>query len=135
MKDLSNFSVLMFLFIFIYSLLGMELFAYKVAFNGQNLTDLEHGTFPASTFNNFPEAFFSVFIVLGVDGWSTIYINHYRAVSGFSSTLYFISLLCFGQYILLKLFIAILLDNFDEESINTEVVKNLQKEKEKNKVK
>ena len=36
MKDISNFSVLLFIFMFIYSLLGMELFAYKVKFDDEN---------------------------------------------------------------------------------------------------
>ena len=33
LKDMSSFSVLLFLFMFTYALLGMELFAYKVAFS------------------------------------------------------------------------------------------------------
>lgn len=36
MKDISNFSVLLFVFMFIYSLLGMELFAYKVKFDTED---------------------------------------------------------------------------------------------------
>jgi voltage-dependent calcium channel L type alpha-1D len=32
-KDISNFSVLLFLFMFVYCLLGMELFGHKVHFN------------------------------------------------------------------------------------------------------
>lgn len=31
LKDIANFSLLLFLFIFIFDLLGMELFAYKVS--------------------------------------------------------------------------------------------------------
>ena len=34
--DISNFSVLLFLFMFVYTLLGMELYAYRVAFNQDN---------------------------------------------------------------------------------------------------
>jgi hypothetical protein len=112
MKDISNFSVLLFIFMFIYSLLGMELFAYNVKFdeNG-NVSDL--GQYPDSTFNTFLEAFISVFIILANDGWSTIYINHYRA-TGIKSTFFFVSLIIIGQYILLNLFLAILIRNFDE---------------------
>ena len=32
-KDISNFTVLLFLFIFTYAMLGMELFAYKIRFD------------------------------------------------------------------------------------------------------
>ena len=33
LKDIASFSILLFLFIFIFTLLGMELFAHKVKFN------------------------------------------------------------------------------------------------------
>lgn len=113
MKDISNFSVLLFIFMFIYSLLGMELFAYSVKFDADGHPS-EDGTFPDSTFNTFLEAFVSVFIILANDGWSTIYINHFRASGWMKSTFFFVSLLIIGQYILLNLFLAILIRNFDE---------------------
>ena len=105
----------------------MEFFAYRIKFdeNNQPLSppfDPEVGSYPDSTFNTFLEAFYSVFIVLANDGWSLIYINHFRAVSGFKSTLFFISLLGFGQLILLNIFLAILVSNFDEDSFNSSVI-------------
>jgi hypothetical protein len=65
MKDISNFSVLLFIFMFVYTLLGMELFAYNVSFDMNNqpikldtndldLSDLNIlYTFPRANFNNF----------------------------------------------------------------------------------
>lgn len=103
MKDISNFSVLLFIFMFIYSLLGMELFAYKVKFDDDNkpmtneqIIENLPGSYPDSTFNTFLEAFTTVFIVLANDGWSTIYINHYRACGKFKATFYFVSMLILG---------------------------------------
>ena len=78
-KDVSNFSILLFLLIFTYSLLGMEVFAYNVAFNDLGYFDLGRGGYPDSNFNYFLEAVASVFIVLANDGWSTIFFNHYRS--------------------------------------------------------
>jgi hypothetical protein len=93
----------------------MELFAYKIKFDANGLpTDSEDGNYPDSTFNTFLEAFVSVFIILANDGWSTIYINHYRAAGWMKSTFFFVTLLIIGQYILLNLFLAILIRNFDE---------------------
>lgn len=89
MKDISNFSVLLLIFMIIYSLLGMELFAYTVAKD-------DDGNYPDSTFNTFIDAFISVFIVLANDGWSTIYVNHYRSVGPLKSSLFFITLLMIG---------------------------------------
>lgn len=125
MKDVSNFSVLLFIFIFIFSLVGMELFAFQVKFDDNdepidpaNILDADGndipGNYPDSTFNTFLEAMISVFIVLANDGWSTIYINHKRATGSTKSNIFFISLLIVGQFILLYLFLAILLHNFDE---------------------
>ena len=96
-KDIRDFTILLGIFIFIAALLGMEFYAYKVAFKqGEdtvildyeskiNLTtgQLTNGTanvdFPDSNFNDFLQAFATVFICLANDGWSTIYIQHTRA--------------------------------------------------------
>lgn len=130
LQDVSNFSILLFLFIFIYTLLGMEMFANQVAFDGNDqpalpradsngllLTDHESLNeqgiaFPDSTFNTWMEAFATVFIVLANDGWSTIYINHYRSTGTLKPSLFFITLLVIGQHIMLNLFLAILISNF-----------------------
>lgn len=118
MKDVSAFSILLFLFMFIYSLLGMELFGFKAKFNSHGFIDMDDGDDPDSNFNNFLEAFTTVFVVLTNDGWTTIYYNYYRATGSAVSTVYFISLIILGQKVLLNLFLAILLENFDEDSIN-----------------
>ena len=59
----------------------------------------------------------SVFIVLVGDGWTNIYTMYNRACGSIKSTIYFLSLLIIGKYIILNLFIAILILNFEEESI------------------
>jgi hypothetical protein len=98
----------------------MGIFSWKVRFNPKtNATDLsENGEYPDSTFNTFLEAFISVFIVLANDGWTKIYINHYRAVDPIASSIFFITLVIIGQYILLNLFISILILNFEHKSLN-----------------
>ncbi len=113
-KDLSNISVLLFLFVYTYTLLGMELFAYQAKFDAQGKLDFsEESEYPESNFNSFLRSFLSVFIVLANDGWTQIYYDHYRATSGTTASIFFISLLIVGQYILLNLFIAILIENFE----------------------
>lgn len=59
----------------------------------------------------------SVFIVIVGDGWSNLYSMYTRACGSFRSTFYFLTLLIFGKYIILNLFIAILILNFEEESL------------------
>lgn len=125
--SIAPFTVILLIFIFIYTLLGMELFAFKVRFDDNGNPTDDGGSAPSSNFDDFLEAFTSVFIVLANDGWSTIYFEHYRACGGLISSLFFISLLLIGQFILWNLFLAILLNNFDEDSKDQEVEKEADK--------
>lgn len=76
---------------------------------------MDNGKYPSSNFNEFYNAFTTIFIILTNDGWATIYYNYYRAVDSTIASLYFISLIILGQKVLLNLFLAILLENFDED--------------------
>ena len=96
LKDVSAFSILLFLIIFIYSLLGMELFGYKALFDDDGNLDLENGTTVVENFDNFLDAFTTVFIVLTGDSWSVFYFNMYRATNGYSATIFFVSLMTIG---------------------------------------
>lgn len=80
LKDVGTFSILLFIFIFSFSLLGMEIFAYRVRYNADNELDLDNGDPPNSNFDNLLNAFTTVFIVLTADGWSAIYFAHRRAI-------------------------------------------------------
>lgn len=51
------------------------------------------------------------------DSEAQIYYDHYRTAGPVASTLFFIMLVIFGQKILLNLFLAILLENFDESAL------------------
>jgi hypothetical protein len=81
---------------YIYTLLGLELFAYKAKFNSLGQIDLENGDDPIIHFNNFFNSLSTVFIVLTNDGWSAIYFNYYRTVGGAVSSAYFITLIIIG---------------------------------------
>jgi Ion transport protein len=129
MKDISNIVILMTIFIYTYMLIGMEMFAYKAKFNPlTHKVDLsDEGKFPRFNFNNPLNSFISVFIVLANDGWSEIYYDHCRATDPVSTSFYFMSLLIIGQFIILNLFIAILIENFDQLSIRNDFKNKLHK--------
>ena len=82
------------------------------------------GKIPDWNFNNFADAFICVFIVIANDGWSPIYYDHVRSSNGdwYKATLFFISLIIIGQFILFQLFLAILLQEFEERSLYTEAL-------------
>lgn len=104
----------------------MDLFAYNLNVDHSNpLSMTNDPNYPVSTFDSFIRAFISVFIVLANDGWTTIYFDHYRASGSLPASIYFISLMIIGQYILLNLFIAILIENFEQVSVHQDIVNKL----------
>ena len=71
--DVSAFSIILFLFMFIYSILGMELFAYNAKFDADGSIDMENGESIYQNFDTFLWSFTTVFVLLTEDGWSYIY--------------------------------------------------------------
>ena len=120
---IGSFSVILLVFIFTYSIMGMELFGYKLRVDYDNNPinyfkyDRENASekfgVPSCNFDTLYNAFISVYIVLANDGWTTIYFDCYRMVGGVTSTVFFISLFILGQLILFNLFLSILLKDFD----------------------
>ena len=85
------------MFIFTFTLLGLEWFAFKVKFNANDEVDLsENGHYPDFNFNTFLQSFLTVFTVLTSDGWHDIYFRHYVAAGRALSTIFFISLMIIG---------------------------------------
>ena len=69
MIDIRSFSVVMLLFMFTYTILGLEFFAFKAKLeNGSGSINNETGISPVFNFDNFLNAFFTVFIVITNDG-------------------------------------------------------------------
>ncbi|XP_061622089.1 voltage-dependent L-type calcium channel subunit alpha-1D isoform X3 [Phyllopteryx taeniolatus] len=117
MKSIASLLLLLFLFIIIFSLLGMQLFGGKFTFD-ETVTK-------RSTFNNFPQALLTVFQILTGEDWNTVMYDGIMAYGGPASSgmvvcIYFIILFICGNYILLNVFLAIAVDNLaDAESLNT----------------
>lgn len=57
-------------------------------------------------------------------------LDYYRAVSPTLALIFFVTFMVLGQYMLFNLFLAILLQNFDEDSIEQEMQKKLLKQKQ-----
>ena len=69
--------------------------------------------YPRENFNKFLFGFVVIFIVFIGEDWNSCMYNAYRTV-GAGAYIYFISLFIIGNLILLNLFLAILLKNFEE---------------------
>jgi hypothetical protein len=132
-RTLSQFiylAMLLLLFTLIFTLIGMQIFGGKFNF--------EEGK-PRANFDSFFSAFLCVFQLMTVENWHLVMYNGIRAV-GPSAALYFVSWVFLGNFVLLNLFLAILLDSFNQEVINdaaisstssiTSSVKKLRRRKE-----
>ena len=108
--------MLILLFIFIYALLGMQTFGGKI-----HDPDVE-GTIRYN-YNSFNNAFITSFILLTVEKWDEIMFGCYDGPnSEVVIALFFVSCIFIGNWMLLNLFLAIMLDSFvvvEEEEIIT----------------
>ena len=112
MGTIGNYVILLGLFIYVYSLLGMQFFAGKLKFDSNGFYDPD-GEVARANFDTIYWAAITVFEVLIGDNWNEVMFDCIKA-SGKISTVYFISLILFGTIIMLNLFLAILLGNFDK---------------------
>ncbi|CAL8381792.1 unnamed protein product, partial [Boreogadus saida] len=129
MKSIASLLLLLFLFIIIFSLLGMQVFGGKFNFDETQTK--------RSTFDNFPQALLTVFQILTGEDWNAVMYDGIMAYGGPSSTgmivsIYFIILFICGNYILLNVFLAIAVDNLaDADSLNAPADKKDIKDDEK----
>jgi hypothetical protein len=127
---IGNFTILLGLFIYVFSLLGMQFFAGKLRFDNEGNFDLENGSLPRAHFDSLFFAFLAIFQVLVGDNWNEVMYDCMRS-TGYSASFYFISLVVFGNIIMLNLFLAILLGNFDEASVLMKEKKFFEKARKK----
>ncbi|KTF80232.1 hypothetical protein cypCar_00046642 [Cyprinus carpio] len=100
MKSIASLLLLLFLFIIIFSLLGMQVFGGKFNFDETQTK--------RSTFDNFPQALLTVFQILTGEDWNAVMYDGIMAYGGPSSSgmivcIYFIILFICGNCILLQL--------------------------------
>jgi len=118
-KNSSSFiyiAFLLLLFNFVYGLLGMDLFT--------NITVTDSGLL-AYNFNDYASSFMTAFDLLTLDNWSNILIIGQNSDAGiFQTVIYSISWIFIGNYILMNLFLAVLLDGLTNELIATEFNKD-----------
>ena len=127
LKDISNFSVLLSLFMYIYALLGMEMFANKVRYtlDDEVVPDVVAATAagailitPRMNFDNIGNALTTIFCEIMGEDWNVYMYTYVRPQEGYMVYLvmgYFLSLMIMGNIMLLSLFTAILLQNFEDK--------------------
>jgi Na+-transporting methylmalonyl-CoA/oxaloacetate decarboxylase gamma subunit len=109
---IKDYIILLLLFIYVWALLGMSFFANKVKFNDAGEVDLINGTPPRTNFDKNYFAFLAVFQIIIGENWNSVMYNHMLA-GGEVACIFFIGLVITGNIIMLNLFLAILLGNFE----------------------
>ena len=112
--DLRDFLMLLLIFIVIFALLGRELYSYHVRFlpDGKATKKYWLGESKRLNFDTFWDALVTVFVVLTSDGWNFIMYDHVRTSDGPIAIGFFFSIQLFGSFMLVKLFVGMVINNF-----------------------
>ncbi|XP_047735515.1 voltage-dependent calcium channel type D subunit alpha-1 [Hyalella azteca] len=108
-QSIASLLLLLFLFIIIFALLGMQVFGGRFNFDPT-------ANKPRHNFDSFTQAMLTVFQILTGEDWNVVMYDGIRAYGGVASfgmvaCFYFIILFICGNYILLNVFLAIAVDN------------------------
>ncbi|XP_070193049.1 muscle calcium channel subunit alpha-1-like isoform X2 [Littorina saxatilis] len=128
MRSIASLLLLLFLFIVIFALLGMQLFGGRFNFEG--------GETPRSNFDTFWKSLLTVFQILTGEDWNMVMYDGIRAYGGVGNIgvivcLYFVVLFICGNYILLNVFLAIAVDNLADAQSLTDIEAEKEEEKER----
>ncbi|XP_035470335.1 voltage-dependent T-type calcium channel subunit alpha-1I isoform X2 [Scophthalmus maximus] len=110
MDNVATFCMLLMLFIFIFSILGMHIFGCKFSLKteaGDTVPDRKN-------FDSLLWAIVTVFQILTQEDWNMVLYNGMASTSPFAA-LYFVALMTFGNYVLFNLLVAILVEGFQAE--------------------
>ncbi|XP_034393717.1 voltage-dependent L-type calcium channel subunit alpha-1D [Cyclopterus lumpus] len=127
MKAICSLLLLLFLFLIIFALLGMQLFGGKFNFDETQMK--------RSTFDSFPQALLTCFQILTGEDWNAVMYDGIMAYGGpifpnMVVCIYFVILFVCGNYILLNVFLAIAVDNLAGGGGKTKVEDKKEEEEE-----
>lgn len=111
--SISDYVILLLLFIYVFSLIGMSFFAGMLMFDENDQPDFIHGQPPRNNFDDVLWSLITIFQILLGEQWNEIMYDCVRSQNAFAA-LYFIIWILVGNIIMLNLFLAILLGNFEK---------------------
>ena len=118
-------AILLILLNFVYALVGMEVFGGKI--------DRSLPTYYNINFDTFWVAFLTVFNIVTLDNWIDLLgVGFNSSVGVFSTTVFVISWIVIGNFLLLNLFLAIMLDGFTKNMEIQELQQIIDEEQEEN---
>jgi len=115
-STIGPYTVLLLLFLYVFSLMGMQFFAGQFRFRDHGIgpPDMENGEVPRANFDTLYSALLTTFACFIGDNWTLAMYNASRSGSGAIACVFFVVVIAFGNIVMLNLFLAILLGNFDK---------------------
>lgn len=105
---LVNFSCLLSIFLWVYALAGMQMYAGRLTFS----EGPSYIVRPRTNFDSLGSAILTVFIVVSGENWDEVLDLAFRA-NGYIGLVFIVSMYLIGNFIVLNIFLAILLSNFE----------------------
>ncbi|CAG9333637.1 unnamed protein product [Blepharisma stoltei] len=96
--------ILCFIVLFVYAIIGVQIFRGKLHENGED---------SRTNFDSLFWAFITTFQLFTDENWNSVWYDSVNGV-GWWATVYYFSILSIGSYILFDFFLAILLEQFEE---------------------
>ena len=135
LKDITNFAFLLLIFMYIFALVGMQFFANHFCFDpdtgryipfeeragaAEGIFTCDLDNVPRSHFDDMLIAFTTIFQILTGENWNTVMYdgmrgNSYNGTIAWGAMVYFVFVTIVGNFIVLNLFLAILLGNFEDD--------------------
>lgn len=103
--NMLNMGLLILLFLVVAALFGMQLFGGKF--------DFPDGK-PRENYDNFHYAFLTSFQLLTMENWFSVLYSGMRTNLSYFAAIYFVIWVFFGNFVLMNLFLAIMLNGFSE---------------------
>ncbi|XP_054711227.1 voltage-dependent T-type calcium channel subunit alpha-1G-like [Uloborus diversus] len=128
--NVAVFFALLILFIFIFSILGMNLFGCKFCEKSED----SNSDCDRKNFDSLLWAIVTVFQILTQEDWNIVLFNGMERTSHWAA-LYFVALMTFGNYVLFNLLVAILVEGFSAEDERKRSDESINHEEEHQQVK
>ncbi|CAD7941829.1 unnamed protein product, partial [Amoebophrya sp. A25] len=117
--QIGNFVLLLALMIYIFALAGQNFYATMFVFHpasGKFLSEYLPSCSSRANFDVFLWACVTVFQILTGENWNAVFYDAMKAKAGFATILYFSVVVCVGNFVILNVFLAILMCNFEQQS-------------------
>ena len=106
-------------FMYIFALVGMSFYAGQIRFDENGNVDTVNGTPPREVYDSLGQSFLTIFQVLMGAEWRFIWYQHMMSC-GMTAAFFYVFLIIIIGIIMLNLFLAIMLGNFDKARIFAE---------------